>query len=224
MDAEYWQQKWTDGRIGFHQPEANKRLMRYWAELELVPACPVFVPLCGKSLDMLWLHGEGHPVLGVELSERACEAFFQENDLTCIRTVEGAFTRFDGQAAASGLSLLAGDFFDLTFDQLAEFPAFYDRASLIAMNDALRVRYAEHLCGLMSPSARGLLLTIDYDPARMEGPPFPVSDSLARSLLEPAFQMNELAHFSGPERVGNLAERGLETLDERVYRLERRSA
>ncbi len=41
----------------------------------------VFVPLCGKSIDMLWLVQQGFAVTGCEISELAVEQFFTENSI-----------------------------------------------------------------------------------------------------------------------------------------------
>ena len=41
----------------------------------------VFVPLCGKTLDMVWLCQQGHTVVGCELSEIAALDFFKENSI-----------------------------------------------------------------------------------------------------------------------------------------------
>ena len=221
MEAAYWQKKWAEEKIGFHQKHVNKRLEERWAALDAPAGCPVFVPLCGKSLDMLWLHRQGHPVLGVEISEKAVGDFFAENALPVERETHGAFVLWRGTGEAEGIRLLVGDFFALEPADLAEVGAFYDRASLIAMGEGFRVRYARHLAAIVPGGVPGLLLTIDYDPARMQGPPFPVPDALTRELLGSAFHIDELARYGGPERLGNLAGRGLETLDEHVYRLRR---
>jgi len=221
VDAQYWQEKWAGDRIGFHQTRINRRLEEHWSALEVPAETPVFVPLCGKSLDMLWLHERGHPVLGIELSEKAVRAFFDENDLPHERCAEGRFERFSGTGRATGLELLVGDFFALPPPALAHVGAFYDRASLIAMDGTLRGRYARHLAKLLPAGCRGLLLAIDYDPARMDGPPFAVPDPLVHDLLGEAFDIEELAHYSGAARQHGLAERGLDTLEERVYRLRR---
>ena len=171
---------------------------------------------------MLWLREHGHPVLGVELSEKAVAAFFAENALAHERLADGPFTRYSGRGEARGIELLVGDFFALEPERVAGCGALYDRASLIAMDDALRGAYAERLGALLPTGCTGLLLAIDYDQARMQGPPFAVPDALVHDLLGADFDVVELAHHSGPERLGNLAERGLDTLDERVYRLRRR--
>ena len=90
------------------------------------------------------------------------------------------------------------------------------------MNDALRARYARHLARIVPAGCTGLVITIDYDPARMDGPPFPVPAATVHDLLGEAFEIDEMAHFGGPERLGNLANRAaIDTLEEHVHRLRR---
>lgn len=170
---------------------------------------------------MLWLHQQGHEVLGVELSARAAEAFFSENKLACDVSHEGDFVRYQGKGDAEGITVLAGDIFSLNAQLCEHCDTFYDRAAMIAMNPELRISYAGNLARLLPGQSRGLLLSISYDQKQMKGPPFSVTDENARHLLHANFSVKEIAHYSGPKHVGSLAERGLETLDERVYLLER---
>ena len=221
MHADYWLDKWAADDIGFHAERVNKRLVEHWPGLDIDPATPVFVPLCGKSLDMLWLHERGHPVFGVDLSERACEAFFTDNSLPFERRVMERGVEFTGGGNAAGIRLVAGDFFALTEVDTEHVHAVYDRAALIAMNDELRSDYARQLVDLLPLQTRGLVLAIEYDRDRMKGPPFSVPDAEVRRLLGSNFELEELAHHVGPERLGNLAGRGLDTLDERVYGVRR---
>src|SRR3569623_1038336 len=81
MDREFWQARWDEGRIGFHQDDVNPYLRRYWPGMNIPVDNAVFVPLCGKSKDMLRLRAQGHAVMGVEVVARAVEAFFAENAL-----------------------------------------------------------------------------------------------------------------------------------------------
>jgi len=228
MDAQYWLKKWNDESIAFHQADVNKRLKTFWPEVVVEPVndskppC-VFVPLCGKSLDMLWLQQQGLHVLGVELSEKAAVAFFDENQLTYEHHTEGKFAVYSGTGKASGIRILVGDFFSLTLADISGCRYLYDRASLIAMNREMRADYTKHLSAICVTGLRGLLLAISYDQSKMQGPPFSVSDRFVHENLGKFFDIQELAHFGGPERVGNLGARGLETLDERVYLLVRKS-
>ena len=76
MEKDFWLERWERKETGFHQNEVNPYLRQHWQELHLARDSVVFVPLCGKSRDMLWLRKQGHRVLGVELSAIAVQAFF----------------------------------------------------------------------------------------------------------------------------------------------------
>ena len=82
MDLDFWHQRWQANLIGFHQNEINTHLLSYWPRLKLATGSRILVPLCGKSLDMLWLLEQGHPVVGIEISQIAVESFFEENRLS----------------------------------------------------------------------------------------------------------------------------------------------
>ena len=60
-----WIERWQIGRTGWHEPQGNASLKRYWD----LTGRRVLVPLCGKSADLLWLESQGNSVTGVELSE-----------------------------------------------------------------------------------------------------------------------------------------------------------
>lgn len=55
----------------------------------LAPDATVFVPLCGKSLDIGYLASLGYRVVGVELSELAVEQLFRSLGITPQVTREG---------------------------------------------------------------------------------------------------------------------------------------
>ncbi len=218
MEPDFWHERWKENRIGFHQQKINSRLKKLWPVLEVPAGARILVPLCGKTLDMLWLRDAGHEVLGVELSAEACAAFFEENELPCARRGGDRFEHFTGE----GIELLAGNFFTLGSNDTADIAAAYDRAALVAMPAAMRPDYANHLAELLPKGSQVLLISMDYDQQRMDGPPFAVPENEVRSLFSPAFDVEIIATSSGPDIVGNLAERGLDTLEEKVYRLVRR--
>ncbi len=91
MDAEFWKQRWENNQTGFHLDEVNPFLPRFWSQLHLPEKGKVFVPLCGKSLDLLWLREQGHDVCGVELSPLAVQQFFAEQGLQPKRHQDGEF-------------------------------------------------------------------------------------------------------------------------------------
>ena len=221
MESNFWHTRWHANRIGFHQSRVNSRLTSLWPSLQLQQGAEVFVPLCGKSLDMLWLHEQGFKVLGVELSEIASAAFFDENKLPYEISSEGNLQLFTGTQKAAGIRIVAGDMFAMEPAQTAGVSAVYDRASLVAMPPDMRQRYVDQLARLLPPHTTGILISMNYDPSKMKGPPFSVPDEEVRTLLEPYYSLRLLEHLEGPDRLGNLSDRGLDTLEEHVYRITR---
>ena len=116
MEPKFWQERWARNQLGFHLPEVNPYLERHWPSLALAEGAKVLVPLCGKSLDLMWLATQGHRVLGVELSEQAVEAFFSEQSLTPRITQRGVFTVYQ----ADLIEVWCGDFFALDAEVLAD--------------------------------------------------------------------------------------------------------
>ena len=82
MDPEFWHERWARGEIGFHQDDFNAHMQAFAGRLGLHPGAHMFVPLCGKSLDLLWLLRQGYRVTGVEFNPRAVTDFFSENGLS----------------------------------------------------------------------------------------------------------------------------------------------
>ncbi len=170
MEPKFWHDKWKSNQIGFHEEVFHPLLCRYWDALGIDTAATVFVPLCGKSKDMVWLRDRGHKVVGVELSEIAAQAFFDENNLPVECDQLGAFKRYRG----GGYILLCGDVFDLTAAVLGRFAAVYDRAALIALPPGSRRSYIRHLQTLCRSGTLGLLITLSYPPDALSPPPFAV--------------------------------------------------
>jgi thiopurine S-methyltransferase len=215
MDQQFWHERWQRNEIGFHQQEINAHLQDFWAKLAVPAGGQVFVPLCGKSRDLLWLRARGHAVLGIEISPIAVRDFFAENALTPQVTRHGAFESY----AADGLVVLCGDFFELTAQDLQAVAGVYDRASLIALPPTLRPRYAAQLATILPAQARVLLVTMEYPQAEMSGPPFSVSEDEVRRLYEPRFQVTRLFVKNVLDESPRFRERGLSTLSEQVYQL-----
>ena len=218
MHQDFWQQRWARNEIGFHLSEVNPYLQQFWPMLNVPAGAQVLVPLCGKSLDMVWLAGQGYRVLGVELAQTAVEAFFSEQGLLAEIDQVGEFRRYRSGA----IEILCGDFFSLSAADLLECRALYDRAALIALPAPLRERYAAHLTAILPHGCEGLLIVLDYDQEQMPGPPFAVGEAEVRRLLaEPQWSLQVLEVRDVLAENGKYLQRGLTRLDERVYRLQR---
>jgi thiopurine S-methyltransferase len=215
MQPEFWHKKWASNQIGFHLPQVNPYLQRFWPDLNLAAQARVLVPLCGKSLDLLWLAGRGHRVLGIELSEKAVEDFFSEQQLQPQNSEHGVFKVY----RAGTIELWCGDVFALSAEDVADCSALYDRAAVIALPAPMRERYAEHLQNILPAGLKGLLITLDYDQSQISGPPFSVDDAQVQHMFGGAWQMQVLESQDVLIDSGKFVQAGATRLEERVYRI-----
>ena len=215
MDKEYWHQKWQSKEIGFNQLQPNKLMQRYFSSLQLTPGCRVFVPLCGQSIDMLWLAGQGYQVIGVEISQVACSTFFKENKIPVKITELNDFILY----SSDEITIFCGDFFKLDRTILDKIDAVYDRAALIALPINTRKPYSEHLIELMRPAAAMFLITTMYDQTEIQGPPFSVNESEITALYSTHFKINQLYSKQLEVLPVHLKAKGLLQATEQVYLL-----
>ena len=215
MQTEFWLERWQKNEIGFHQPDGNAYLHRYWRELALPTEAQVFVPLCGKSRDLLWLRALGHPVLGSELASTAVRDFFAEATLTPQVMPHASGERWQ----ADGIEIINGDFFALSHADLNDTPAVFDRAALIALPPPMRARYSAKMAELVNPNTQMLLVTMEYAQAQMAGPPFAVLEEEVRALYAPSFKIELLTRNNVLSENSRFRGRGITRLHEAVYRL-----
>jgi len=169
--AEPWLERWQEGRIGWHEAGGNASLQKHWR----ATGRTVLVPLCGKSVDLLWIATQGNRVVGVELSDIAVESFFAEQGLAFEVSGNG-LPRYD--AIDVDITIYCGDLFDLTSIRC---DAHYDRGALTALPAVQRSAYASHIGSLLTSHAEQLVITLNYDEEIAKGPPFSVGDE---ELLE----------------------------------------
>jgi len=225
MDSNFWLARWQDNKIGFHQQEFNQHLVSFWHELGVDSGNTVFVPLCGKSQDLLWLYQQGYCVIGIEFSELAVKAYFEENKLPFSRS---SLVQAEDQSASpisiwksETTTLLCGDFFALKPTDLGSVHAVYDRAALIALPTEMRQRYVQHFKSLFENDLRVLLVTLEYPQEEMQGPPFSVEESEVLDLYSQFLNVNkvyerDILHI---EENARFLAAGMTKLVEKVYLL-----
>lgn len=171
MHADFWHQRWEKNEIHFHESEANPLLVKHFSALLLAEGSRVFLPLCGKTLDIAWLLTQGCRVAGAELSKIAVEQLFAELGVTPAISQVGALAHY----SAEDIDIYLGDIFDLSGAVLGSVDAIYDRAALVALPDTMRGRYAAHLTAI-TQHAPQLLICFVYDQSQLAGPPFSISN------------------------------------------------
>ena len=216
MDPEFWLERWQSNLTGFHQDTVNDYLLRCWPQLNIAAGSRILVPLCGKSLDLLWLQEQGYLVTGIELSQLAVEAFFAEHGLTPAIDKMPCGLRY----RCDRLEVLCADYFSLNQQDTGSVTAFY-RAALIALPAALRPAYVAHLVSLLDPGSTGLLVTLDYDQAQMDGPPFSVADAEVQRLFSAHYDTRQLLRRDVLATHERFRDKGLTALFEQAYVLSR---
>ena len=187
MDANFWHGKWQRNEIGFHESTVNPLLVAHFDSLQLAPASRLFLPLCGKTLDIGWLLERGYRVVGAELSRLAIEALFEQLGLEPLIRERGALRHY----SAPNIDIFVGDIFELDTNVAGSIDAIYDRAALVALPDNLRARYAQHLQTLTN-TAPQLLITYGYDQNVRPGPPFSVEPEEVTRLYGNAYTLELL--------------------------------
>ncbi len=185
LDESFWNERWENNQIGFHQRDINDFLQRHFGLLNTTKGDTVFVPLCGKTLDMRWLAEQGVDVLGVEFSEKAVKDFFEENNLNYQKASNDSFVQYSN----ANIRLLSGDFFAMGADDLGCVKAIFERASLIALPKEMRTDYVNHLAKHLPSGCKMLLVTMEYPKGMIGGPPFAIFEDEVEQLFSKDFSV-----------------------------------
>lgn len=212
-DPEFWHGKWAANQIGFHLEDVNPLLIKYWQHTNPRFEDKVFVPLCGKSEDLVWLATKHEDIQGVELSNIAVRAFFAEHFYTpMVMPINGQHELFQFDE----LSIYVGDYFTAPVKPV---DIVYDRASLVALPEEMRADYVAKIKSLLNQGGRILLVSLDYVQEEMAGPPFSVPEQEIRALYS-EYKVTKLYRDEAEEDHPKIAKKGLSRFAEEVYLIE----
>lgn len=172
MDKDFWLERWEHQETAFHYDSVNPLLTRFLPEFHIKKNGHIFVPLCGKTGDMTWLHEQGYQITGVELSELAVQEYFQIRGVMPSVQQYGSIREF----SMPNLRILQGDFFQLLPHLLGEVDLVYDRASMVALPEEMRSRYVTQL-KKQCKQAELFLITYSFEVEPEAGPPFSIMPS-----------------------------------------------
>ena len=215
MEPDFWLQRWSDDRIGFHQEDLNPYLLENWPHGH--DAQNTLVPLCGKTLDLRFLSEFG-AVTGVELSDIAIRDFFEEWNQNATRSNREGISC----TSANGVCLMEADFFNLPVSMYGSFSHAYDRAAMIALPPDTQGRYMQQLSQLLSPKGFVLSVTIEYPHREIPGPPFSISVDEMVSRAGPYFEVEVLESIDTWRPESRLAQEGISALQTHVFGLTKR--
>jgi thiopurine S-methyltransferase len=191
MEPNFWHNRWEKNQIGFHANEVNPLLVEFFSKLSLSQGSRIFLPLCGKTLDLHWLRSSGYSVVGAELSKKAIDFLFQDLGIKPnINKIENLQHYF-----SDNIDIFVGDIFHITKSILGKVDAIYDRAALVALPKDMRSSYTSHLKDITN-SAPQLLICYEYNQELMDGPPFSISDEEVLKHYKDNYKVNHI--FSKP--------------------------
>ena len=193
MNVDFWKQKWQKNEIGFHERKPNPLLVSYFEKLNLVEGGRIFLPLCGKTLDIAWLLSKGYRVVGAELSELAIEQLFVDLGVEPVVITLGNTSHY----SAENIDIFVGDIFELSSDVIGPVDAIYDRAALVALPEEMRNKYTKHLIDITG-TARQLLITFEYDQNLIDGPPFSLNSDEVNRHYKGAYSLECIESLSVP--------------------------
>lgn len=212
MDASFWHNRWQTNQTGWHESTVNPLLIAHFPSLNTPPGGRVFVPFCGKSLDLGWLLSRGYAVAGAELSELAVTQLFAELGIEPSISAVGKHRLFRGKK----IDIFVGDLFDLSREILGPIDAIYDRAALVALPEPIRARYTAHLKAITALAPQ-LVIGYEYDQTIVAGPPFSVTPDELHGHYNDGYALTPLARLEVP---GGL--KGKCPATEHIWRLDKR--
>lgn len=218
MNKTYWLNRWETGNIRFNQPTPHRFLIKHYQSLGLHPHEQVFVPLCGKSIDMIWIMAQDQRVIGVEISPIAILDFLKENKLDAVEFKDGAFQVYQN----ASFTLYNGDLFNLTAKHLSEIKAVYDRGSLTAMPpNTLRSQYVDWVKNTIPENCKILLVVLEHGAPDVMEPPFSTTLEEVNLCFANQFSVTQLEREYIAEIPAHWEARGVHDLYECAYLLQK---
>lgn len=165
MPKIFWTDVWNEGSIRFHQKSYNPQMVEFFKDIDLTNKS-VFIPLAGKSLDILFFKEKGSQVIAVEFVESAIIDFFKENNLS--------FKKINNTYLADNITFYHQDFFE--HQSTISYDVIYDRASQVVFDKDHRPAYYAHLQNFLKTDTILLLFSVDHTGPDTYGPPFKITE------------------------------------------------
>ena len=155
--------------MGWHKEDINPHLLKHINTVLLssnesnaypIPKHNVFVPLCGKSIDLAYLatHTGIWNVVGIDIVRNAAVDFVFEHTEFAIQEVQQCKEEDDTNNKigkdiqtfkGNKLTILIGDLFQMPTND--RYDIIYDRASIVAIKPSLRQDYVNLMGTLLLP-------------------------------------------------------------------------
>lgn len=209
MEASFWFKSWDLGGFytSFHRSDIHPYVLQYMNP-ESIEGKNILVPLCGKTVDMIYLSRFANRVIGVEIVEKAIIQFFEENNLT--------YNQLDEETYISGnITILKTDFMALSKERIGEIDWVLDRASLVALPFEMRTEYIRTLDRITDVGTKQLIITLEYFPL-INSAPFCIKPTEVEEYYAAGHVINHVEQPNLPNH-GMVRKWGLEYLIEHGF-------
>lgn len=213
MEAKFWEDKWESKIIGFNQSTANPFLSQFGDYFKEQKG-DIFVPLCGKSIDMIYLQQlTNKNIIGCELVQSAVIEFFEENSMdyqsSSLKSLE--FYK------APHIQIIQGDIFQIEKHSLSSVTWVYDRASIVALPKEMRKQYAKFLIDTL-PKACIMFILFEYDDSKkLIGPPFSVTSSEIQELFGLHYSIDLIHSKESEPKRPKFVNQNITSIQENTY-------
>ncbi|XP_012558685.2 thiopurine S-methyltransferase [Hydra vulgaris] len=191
-----WEKNWVNNKTLWHLNFVNPFLQKYFHMLSIEAGKRIIVPLCGKTMDLIWLYQQGLVVVGVEFASIPCTRFFEDNFLSYTIENHGSYNVYKHDER---LIIYQGDLFEFDVQNLGGyFDFWWDRGGLVAMVVKEQQKYVDHLRSLMHQSKFSALMeSYEYDSSLRAGaPPQSINKKQLQDLFTDSVKLEELDRVS----------------------------
>lgn len=188
MELSYWLSRWNKGNTGFHMEKGYPSLSIHWPSLPIPSEPVVLIPLAGKSVDIKWIAERARKVICIEISALAIEQFFDQHEMEYSKSRFATFQIYHSK----NIEFWCGDFMKLPLNKIEEVDLIYDKASIVALPENMRITYTDKIVSLSCATTKLLIHLLSYNQSEMTGPPFSVDPDDVKRLFPEYFDIHLL--------------------------------
>ncbi|XP_061162736.1 probable thiopurine S-methyltransferase [Saccostrea echinata] len=199
MTVGMWKECWNTSDVDFHNPDLNELFLKYHKRMLTRPGMRIFVPLCGKAVEMKWLVDHGYKVVGLEVAPVPCKAFFDENHIPYQVSDIGAIRGEKYESLDHKIVIYSCDFFHLTVDICGEFDGIWDSGGLNSMDVEDREAYIHRIRTVMGKGCVNLTEFVNFDKSISDVPWSMTTEDLKKGFGK-GFKVEELTKETASKR------------------------
>ncbi len=210
----FWVERWKNKDTGFHLCDIHPDLQAYFGRLSLKESDTVFIPLCGKTLDIHFFLQAKCKIIAVEMVELAVQQLFENLQIN----PQVSAWKHGKCYQSKNLTVYVGNVFDLSDEQLNSVNIVYDRAAFIALPYNLHAPYSRLIKEIANPDKQ-MLITVEFDASKLQGPPFLLLPDNIKQYYGNQYQIELLHQEETINNEPNFQEKGLTSLMRKTYLL-----